>query len=195
MNNGHTNNGSNGAVNGAGNYETAVLGGGCFWCIEAIYNDLQGVKSAISGYAGGHTKNPTYREVCGHGTGHAEVVQVTFDPSVLTYQDVLDIFFDIHDPTTLNRQGNDVGESYRSIILYQNPEQERIAKETIKNLTEAKKFRDPIVTQVVPLTEFYPAEDYHQEYFKNNPDQPYCRFVVSPKVNKFRKSHAELLKA
>jgi peptide-methionine (S)-S-oxide reductase len=191
MNNGTNSNGGS----SAGKFETAVLGGGCFWCIEAIYNDLQGVQSAISGYAGGHTKNPTYEQVCGHGTGHAEVVKVTYDPGVITYQDVLDIFFSIHDPTTLNRQGNDVGESYRSIILYQNPEQERIARQTIKNLTEAKAFHDPIVTQVVPLTDFYPAENYHQEYFKNNPNQPYCRFVVAPKVNKFRKSHAELLKA
>lgn len=186
MNNGHTD---------SSHSQVATLGGGCFWCIEAIYNDLRGVSSAISGYAGGHTKNPTYEQVCSHRTGHAEVVQVTFDPNVITYQDVLDIFFQIHDPTTLNRQGNDVGDSYRSIILTHDAEQERIAKATIKALTEAKAFHDPIVTQVVPLTEFYPAENYHQEYFKNNPNQPYCRFVVSPKVSKFRKSHAELLKA
>ncbi len=185
MNNGHPTN---------SNQQVATLGGGCFWCVEAIYNDLQGVASAISGYAGGHTKNPTYQEVCGHHTGHTEVVQIKFDPNVLSYRDILDVFFSIHDPTTLNRQGNDVGDSYRSLILYHDAEQERIAKETIKALTEARAFADPIVTQVVPLTEFYPAEGYHQEYFKNNPNQPYCRFVVSPKVNKFRKSHADLLK-
>lgn len=192
MNNGNGN-GNGHAANGE--MQVATLGGGCFWCIEAIYSDLQGVSSAISGYAGGHTKNPTYEQVCGHGTGHAEVVQVTFDPNVITYQDILDIFFAIHDPTTLNRQGNDVGDSYRSIILYHNDEQKQIAEQTIKALTEAKSFHDPIVTQVVPLTAFYSAEGYHQEYFKNNPNQPYCRFVVAPKVTKFRKAHGELLKA
>ncbi|MCC7164961.1 MAG: peptide-methionine (S)-S-oxide reductase MsrA [Anaerolineae bacterium] len=177
------------------NLQIATLGGGCFWCIEAIYNNLRGVSSATSGYAGGHVKNPTYDQVCAHHTGHAEVVRIMFDPNVITYRDVLDIFFQIHDPTTLNRQGNDVGDQYRSIILTHDAEQERIANATIKALTDAKAFHDPIVTQVVPFQEFYPAEDYHQEYFKNNPNQPYCRLVVSPKVNKFRKSHSELLKA
>lgn len=186
MNNGHTNNETT---------QVATLGGGCFWCIEAIYNDMKGVTAAISGYAGGHVKNPTYQQVCNHTTGHAEVVQVKFDPNVISYQDVLDIFFSIHDPTTLNRQGNDVGDQYRSVILYHDDEQKRIAQETIKALTEARAFADPIVTQVVPFDDFYAAEDYHQEYFKNNPNQPYCRFVVAPKVNKFRKHHAELLKA
>lgn len=186
MNNGHST---------TKDLEVATLGGGCFWCIEAVYNDLRGVDSAISGYAGGRTKNPTYEQICGHGTGHAEVVQVKFDPGVITYQDILDIFFSIHDPTTLNRQGNDVGDQYRSVILYHDAEQKRIAEQTIKQLTEARAYRDPIVTQVAPLSEFYAAEEYHQEYFKNNPNQPYCRFVVAPKVTKFRKSHAELLKA
>lgn len=185
MNNGHTNDSKN---------QVATLGGGCFWCVEAIYNDIRGVSSAISGYAGGRIKNPTYEQVCAHTTGHAEVVQVTFDPNVISYRDILDIFFSIHDPTTLNRQGADVGDQYRSVILYHDAEQKRIAEETIKALTEARAFHDPIVTQVVPLTDFYAAEDYHQEYFKNNQNQPYCRIVVAPKVTKFRKSHAELLK-
>ena len=178
-----------------GRQETATLGGGCFWCIEAIYNDIKGVASAISGYSGGHVNNPTYQEVCAHTTGHAEVVQVKFDPAVLSYRDVLEIFFSIHDPTTLNRQGADVGEQYRSVILYHDVEQKRVAEETIQALTEARAFADPIVTQVEPFTQFYPAEDYHQEYFKYNSSQPYCRVVIAPKVNKFRKSHAEMLKA
>ncbi len=186
---------SNGQTNGQGLQQVATLGGGCFWCVEAIYNDIRGVSSAISGYSGGHVKNPSYRLVCTGTTGHAEVVQVTFDPNVISYRDILDIFFSIHDPTTLNRQGADVGEQYRSVIFYHDAEQKRIAEETIKSLTEARAFKDPIVTQVEPFTEFYRAEDYHQEYFKNNPNQPYCRMVVAPKVNKFRKSHAEMLKA
>jgi|SRR5581483_2966149 peptide-methionine (S)-S-oxide reductase len=186
MNNGHDTQGKR---------EIAVLGGGCFWCIEAIYSDINGVLSAISGYAGGHVKNPSYEQVCSHTTGHAEVVQVTFDPDVISYRDILEIFFSVHDPTTLNRQGADVGEQYRSVIFYLDDEQKRIAQETIQALTEARAFKDPIVTQVEPLTEFYPAEDYHQEYFKNNPNQPYCRVVIAPKVAKFRKSHAEMLKA
>lgn len=186
MNNGHTTDKK---------LQVATVGGGCFWCVEAIYNDMKGVISAVSGYAGGHVKNPTYEQVCGHRTGHAEVVQVTYDPAIITYRDVIEIFFSIHDPTTLNRQGNDVGDSYRSIILYHDAEQERIAKQVIKELTEAHAFHDPIVTQVVPLEEFYRAEDYHQEYFLNNPNNSYCRFVVAPKVAKFRKSHSEMLKA
>ncbi|HZQ09540.1 MAG TPA: peptide-methionine (S)-S-oxide reductase MsrA [Anaerolineae bacterium] len=186
---------NNGQSNGQHRKEVATLGGGCFWCIEAIYNDLKGVSSAISGYSGGHVKNPTYRQVCTDTTGHAEVVQIEFDPDLISYRDILDIFFSIHDPTTLNRQGADVGEQYRSVIFYHSPEQKRIAEETIKELTDAHAFRDGIVTQIVPFEEFYPAEDYHQEYFKNNPGQPYCRVVIAPKVSKFRKSHAELLKA
>lgn len=178
-----------------GRSEIATLGGGCFWCIEAIYNDIRGVRSALSGYAGGHVRNPTYEQVCSHTTGHAEVVRVEFNPDAISYRDILDLFFSIHDPTTLNRQGNDVGEQYRSVIFYRDDEQKRIAQETIKELTEARAFRDPIVTQVEPFRDFYPAEDYHQEYFKNNPYQPYCRVVIAPKVTKFRKSHAEMLKA
>jgi peptide-methionine (S)-S-oxide reductase len=185
MNNGHDT---------PGKREIAVLGGGCFWCIEAIYSDITGVVSAISGYAGGHIKNPSYEQVCSHTTGHAEVVQVTFDPDVISYRDILEIFFNVHDPTTLNRQGADVGEQYRSVIFYLGDEQKRIAEETVKAFTEARAFKDPIVTQIEPLTEFYPAEDYHQAYFKNNPNQPYCRVVIAPKVNKFRKSHADMLK-
>lgn len=185
MNNGQTTQGV---------YETATLGGGCFWCIEAIYSDIKGVNSAISGYAGGHVNNPTYKEVCAHTTGHAEVVQIKFDPAVLSYRDVLEIFFSIHDPTTLNRQGADVGDQYRSVIFYHDEEQKRVAQETIKQLTEARAYADPIVTQVEPFTQFYLAEDYHQEYFKYNSSQPYCRVVIAPKVNKFRKSHSEMLK-
>lgn len=186
MNNGQTN---------SGMVETATLGGGCFWCIEAIYSDVRGVVSAISGYSGGHVNNPTYKEVCSDTTGHAEVVQVKFDPAVISYRDVLDIFFSIHDPTTLNRQGADVGEQYRSVIFYHDDEQKRAAEEIIKALTEARAFADPIVTQVELFTQFFPAEDYHQQYFKYNSSQPYCRVVIAPKVNKFRKSHAEMLKA
>lgn len=178
-----------------GGSEIATLGGGCFWCIEAIYNDIRGVRAAISGYAGGHVKNPTYEQVCSHTTGHAEVVQVEFNPAELSYRDILDIFFSVHDPTTLNRQGNDVGEQYRSAIFFHDDEQKRIAQEVIAELTKARAFNDPIVTQVEPFSEFFPAEDYHQEYFKSNPNQPYCRVVISPKVIKFRKSHAEMLKA
>ena len=185
MNNGHT---------AESKRQLATLGGGCFWCIEAIYSDINGVYSAISGYSGGHVTNPTYKEVCTDPTGHAEVVQVEFNSDALSYRDVLEIFFTIHDPTTLNRQGADVGEQYRSVIYYHDAEQKRIAEETIKALTEARAFKDPIVTEIAPFTEFYAAEGYHQEYFKNNPYQPYCQFVVAPKVNKFRKSHAEMLK-
>jgi peptide-methionine (S)-S-oxide reductase len=185
MNNGHTSN---------KDLQVATLGGGCFWCIEAIYNDIKGVTSAISGYAGGHVKNPTYEQVCAHMTGHAEVVQITFDPSVISYRDILEIFFSIHDPTTLNRQGNDVGDQYRSIILYHDGAQETVAREVMQELTRARAFPNPLVTQVVPFDTFYPAEDYHQTYFKSNPYQPYCQFVVAPKVNKFRKSHADRLK-
>jgi len=180
--------------NGQGK-ELATLGGGCFWCVEAIFEDIKGVSAAVSGYSGGHVKNPTYKQVCTDTTGHAEVVQVEFDPNVISYRDILDIFFAVHDPTTLNRQGADVGEQYRSVIFYHSPEQKQIAQETIKALTEAGAYHDPIVTQVEPFTEFYPAEDYHQEYFKNNAWQPYCRVVIAPKVTKFRKSHGEMLKA
>lgn len=174
--------------------EVATLGGGCFWCIEAIYSDIQGVDAAISGYSGGHVTNPSYKDVCAHNTGHAEVVQVSFNPDVISYRDILEIFFSIHDPTTLNRQGADVGEQYRSVIFYHDDAQKQIAHATINALTQARAFADPIVTQVEPFTEFFPAEDYHQQYFKYNASQPYCRMVIAPKVSKFRKSHANLLK-
>ena len=176
------------------NLEIATLGGGCFWCLEPAYDDLVGVESVESGYSGGRIPNPSYEQVCSGTTGHAEVVQVTFDPSVVSYREILQIFFTIHDPTTLNRQGNDVGTQYRSVIFYHTPEQKAIAEEMIAELNQAKIWDSPIVTQVVPSTDFYVAEDYHQEYFERNPNQPYCQFVVAPKVAKFRKQFADQLK-
>jgi peptide-methionine (S)-S-oxide reductase len=175
--------------------EVATLGGGCFWCLEPVFDDLRGVVSVESGYAGGHKANPTYEQVCSGNTGHAEVVQVTFDPRQISYADLLRIFFSIHDPTTLNRQGADVGTQYRSIILYHSPEQKKTAEEVIRSLQEQGIWERPIVTQVVPYDTFYPAEDYHQEYFANNPRQPYCNVVIAPKVAKFRKQYAEMLKS
>lgn len=174
--------------------ETATLAGGCFWCLEAVFDDLKGVVDVVSGYAGGHANNPTYQQVCTGRTGHAEVVQVRFDPSKISYKDVLDVFFSIHDPTTLNRQGADVGTQYRSAIYYHTDEQKSIAEEVIRNLTEEGIWKNPIVTEVKPLTEFYPAEDYHQEYYANNPGQMYCQVVIAPKVAKFRQSNFERLK-
>ena len=165
--------------------ETAVLGGGCFWCLDAQFKLVNGVKSVVSGYAGGTTKNPTYEEVCTETTGHAEVIQVEFDPAIVTYADLLRKFFRAHDPTTLNRQGPDVGTSYRSIILYRNANQKAVAEEIKKEAQ--KEWPDPIVTEVVPLQAFYRAEDYHQDYFAKNPTQGYCRIVVAPKVKKFEK--------
>lgn len=167
--------------------EKATIGGGCFWCTEAIYKLVNGVSAVTSGYAGGKTKNPTYKQVCGGYTGHAEVVQVEFDPEVITYQEILEIFFSTHDPTTLNRQGADVGTQYRSIILTENEEQDKIARNLIKQLSGD--YAKPIVTQVEPLEIFYSAEDYHQDYFEKNPYQGYCRMVVAPKVNKFLKTY------
>jgi peptide-methionine (S)-S-oxide reductase len=166
--------------------EVATLAGGCFWCLEAVYDLLRGVEDVTSGYAGGTTKNPTYEQVCSGMTGHAEVVQIAFDPKEVSFKDLLDVFFTIHDPTTLNRQGYDVGTQYRSAIFYHSPEQKAVAEQTIAELTGQKLWEDPIVTQVEPLTDFYPAEDYHQEYFENNPNQPYCRAIVAPKVAKAR---------
>ncbi len=174
--------------------EVATLGGGCFWCLEAVFDDLRGVISVESGYAGGDIRNPTYREVCSGKTGHAEVVQVTFDPAVISFGEILEVFFAIHDPTTLNRQGADVGTQYRSAIFYHSPAQQRIAEQTIAELNAANTWPNPIVTEVTPLTNFYVAEDYHQEYFQNNAAQPYCQFVVAPKVAKFRKAYAKQLK-
>jgi peptide-methionine (S)-S-oxide reductase len=175
------------------NAETATIAGGCFWCLEAVFQDLKGVTSVESGYSGGKTAKPTYREVCSGGTGHAEVVQVTFDPAVVTFADVLDIFFVIHDPTTPNRQGNDVGTQYRSAIFYHTPEQKRIAEAKVAELN-ANVFDGKIVTEIAPFAGFFKAEAYHQNYFRDNPAQPYCQFVVSPKVAKFRKQFAVKLK-
>jgi peptide-methionine (S)-S-oxide reductase len=174
--------------------QTATLAGGCFWCLEAVFDNLQGVTDVVSGYAGGKTAKPTYQQVCTGMTGHAEVVQIQFDTAMITYKEILEVFFSIHDPTTLNRQGADVGTQYRSAIFFHTPDQQAIAKETIRELTEEKIWSDPIVTEVVPISEFYPAEDYHQEYFANNPDQGYCQMVVAPKVTKFRSKFAARLK-
>jgi peptide-methionine (S)-S-oxide reductase len=174
--------------------EVATLAGGCFWCLEAVFDDLEGVESVESGYMGGETTNPTYEQVCEGDTGHAEVVQVKFDPAVLSFTDLLKVFFVIHDPTTLNRQGNDAGTQYRSAIFYHSPDQKAAAERVIANITREKLYRDPIVTQVAPASAFYVAEGYHQEYFARNPYQPYCQFVVAPKVAKFRKHFTERLK-
>jgi peptide-methionine (S)-S-oxide reductase len=174
--------------------DVATLGGGCFWCLEAVYDQLRGVESVESGYAGGTVANPTYEQVCTGMTGHAEVVQITFDPEAITYKDLLDVFFSIHDPTTLNRQGADHGTQYRSVIFYHSPAQKATAEQTIKELGAARLWNAPIVTEVAPLTAFYQAEDYHQEYFANNGDAPYCRAVVAPKVAKFRKHYLDKLK-
>ena len=170
--------------------ETATLGGGCFWCLEAVYQEMEGVLSATSGYMGGHTVNPTYHNVCTGRTGHIEVVQVGFDPEVTSYREVLEVFFAIHDPTTRDRQGNDSGPQYRSAIFYHSGEQRSAAEELIRELDAQHVWRDPIVTEVRPASTFYPAEDYHQEYFRNNPQAPYCSFVVAPKVRKFREKFA-----
>jgi peptide-methionine (S)-S-oxide reductase len=171
--------------------EVATLAGGCFWCLEPVYDDMVGVSSVESGYMGGHTLNPTYKQICNGDTGHAEVVQVTFDPSVTTFRELLEVFFSIHDPTTLNRQGNDSGTQYRSAIFYHSPEQQQAAEAFIKELRDGQYFRDPIVTEVTAASTFYIAEDYHQEYYANNPYQPYCLFAVAPKLSKFRQKFAE----
>jgi peptide-methionine (S)-S-oxide reductase len=174
--------------------ELATLGGGCFWCLEAVYLEMKGIEKVVSGYCGGTVPNPTYYQVCEGDTGHAEVVQLTFDPREVSYKDILKVFFTIHDPTTLNRQGADVGTQYRSAIFYHSQEQKVIAEETIKELTAEKIWDNPIVTQIAPLDVFYAAEDSHQEYFAQNPYQPYCQYVVAPKVAKFRKYFVEKLK-
>ena len=175
--------------------EIATLGGGCFWCLEAVYDDLIGVQSVVSGYAGGHVPNPTYEQVCAKQTGHAEVVQVTFDPATITFREILEVFFTIHDPTTPNRQGNDVGPQYRSAILTHDEAQKQTAVAIIAEFNAAHLWPDPIVTEVTPLDIFYKAEAYHQDYFKNNPYQPYCQFVVAPKVAKFRKKFSHRRKS
>lgn len=175
--------------------EVATLGGGCFWCLDAVYRQLRGVEKVESGYAGGTKPDPTYKEVCGGNTGHAEVVQITYDPSEISFRDLLDVFFTIHDPTTLNRQGADIGPQYRSIILTHSDEQARIAREAITEITAEKLYEDPIVTQIEPLTTFYSAERYHQDYFANNSRQPYCQAVIAPKVAKFRRKFLERMRA
>ncbi len=175
--------------------ELATLGGGCFWCLEAVYKELRGVVRVVSGYAGGWVENPNYQQVCEGTTGHAEVVQLTFDPAAVSYRELLEVFFTIHDPTTPDRQGGDVGTQYRSAVFYHSPAQSETAEQVIAEMTAARVWDAPIVTQVVPLETFYPAEDYHQDYFERNPYQPYCRAVVAPKVSKFRKHFLERLKA
>ena len=182
----------NQSTNPSGNTEIATLGGGCFWCVEAIYQDLNGVLKVESGYSGGHIDNPTYKEVCSGLTGHAEVVQVTFDPAIVSYQDVLRVFFTVHDPTTLNRQGNDSGTQYRSVIYYHSEAQKKVAEAAIIEAKEA--WDDPIVTEVSPFEKFYKAEDYHQNYYKDNPNQGYCSFIIAPKVKKFREKFKDKLK-
>lgn len=173
--------------------EVATLGGGCFWCLDAAFRQLDGVERVESGYAGGHVVQPTYRDVCTGTTGHAEVVQVTFDPSVISFRELLGVFFTIHDPTTKDRQGADVGPQYRSIVLYHTPEQRDITEQVIDELNRGHVWDNPIVTQVVPMTVFYPAERYHQDYYANNPNQPYCQIVVAPKVAKVRKAYFDRL--
>jgi len=174
--------------------EIATLGGGCFWCLEAVYDNLQGVAAVESGYTNGKTVNPNYRQVCDGNTGHVEVVRVSFDPAVISFREILEVFFVIHDPTTLNRQGNDAGTQYRSGIYYHSDEQKTAAEKLIAELTAEKVFRDPVVTEVVPAAMFYVAEDYHQEYFANNAAQPYCQYVVAPKLAKFRQKFAARVK-
>jgi len=174
--------------------DVATLAGGCFWCLEAVFDDLEGVEDVVSGYAGGSVPNPTYKHVCTGETGHAEVVQVTFNADVISYRDLLRVFFTIHDPTTLNRQGADMGTQYRSAIFTHNETQEKVAEEVIAELNDAGIWGDPIVTEVVPFEAFYPAEAYHQEYFRRNPNQGYCRVVIAPKVAKFRKQYLDRLK-
>ena len=175
--------------------DVATLGGGCFWCIEAVFEHVRGVASVESGYMGGKHPNPSYEAVCTGVTGHAEVVQVTFDPTVVAYRDVLEIFFAVHDPTTLNRQGNDVGTQYRSVIFYHSPDQAAAARDVIATLTADNAFASPVVTEVSPAQTFYPAEAYHQDYFVRNPTQPYCAYLIAPKLAKFRRQFASKLKS
>jgi len=174
--------------------EIATLGGGCFWCLETVFAELKGIEKVESGYSGGKSSHPNYRDVCSGTTGHAEVIQVTFDPKTISFKEVIEVFFAIHDPTTLNRQGADVGTQYRSAIYYHTPDQKTIAEQVIKELNAAGVWKAPIVTEVAPFKIFYKAEDYHQDYFKNNPEQMYCQMVVAPKVLKFRKQFIDRLK-
>lgn len=175
--------------------EIATLAGGCFWCLEAVYLQLKGIEKVVSGYSGGQTSNPSYEQVCAGTTGHAEVVQITYDPDIISYEDLLSVFFTIHDPTTLNRQGADVGTQYRSAIYYHTPEQQQIAQEFIEKLEAAGVWDNRIVTEITPAAEFYAAEAYHQNYYANNPYQAYCQVVIAPKVAKFRQKYLEQLKA
>jgi peptide-methionine (S)-S-oxide reductase len=175
--------------------EIATFGNGCFWCTEAVFQKLKGVEQVVSGYSGGKVKNPTYKEVCSGLTGHAEVLQITFDPSVISYEELLEVFWNTHDPTTLNRQGNDIGTQYRSVVFYHSEEQKAKAEQYKQQLTEAAVWSDPIVTEISPASVFYPAEDYHQNYFNQHGDEPYCNFVVRPKVEKFVNKYADKLKA
>lgn len=176
------------------NLETATLAAGCFWCVEAVFDDLRGVEDVVSGYSGGYTENPTYEQVCSERTGHAEVVQIRFNPEELSFADLLRVYFTVHDPTQLNRQGNDVGSSYRSAIFYHSDAQKRVAEEVIAEITAEGIYAKPIVTEVTVFDKFWPAENYHQEYFANNPNQPYCAAVVAPKVAKFRQKFVSRLK-
>jgi peptide-methionine (S)-S-oxide reductase len=174
------------------NREQATLGGGCFWCLEAVFSDLKGVEQVLPGYSGGTVPNPSYELVCTNTTNHAEVVQITYDPAVISYEELLDVFFSIHDPTTLNRQGEDVGTQYRSVIFYHDEKQKAAAEKAVKH--HQQYWSDPIVTEITPLDVFYPAEEYHREYFRNHPDKPYCRLVINPKVQKFKAKFKDRLK-
>lgn len=180
--------------NSSDNLEQATFGAGCFWCVEAVFQRLNGVESVVSGYSNGHKKNPTYKEVCGGDTGHAEVARLTFDPSVITFEELLEVFWNVHDPTTLNRQGNDVGTQYRSGVYFHNDEQKQIAEAYKTQLDASDTWADPIVTEIVPIADYYPGEAYHQNYYNENPNQGYCAFVVRPKVDKFMKQFAGKLK-
>lgn len=175
--------------------QVATLGGGCFWCLEAVYLDLRGVVSVVSGYAGGQLPDPTYKEVCTGSTGHAEVVKISFDPQIITFRDLLNVFFTIHDPTTLNRQGADIGTQYRSVVFYHDQDQKLQTEQAISDFSKAELWADTIVTEVTPMDVFYPAEDYHQDYYANNMSQPYCAAVIAPKLSKFRKKFINQLKA
>lgn len=174
--------------------EVATLAGGCFWCLEAVFQQLHGVEQVESGYAGGHVAHPSYEQVCTGGTGHAEAVQITFDPQVISFRELLDVFFAIHDPTTLNRQGPDVGPQYRSVIFYHDPEQKATAEQVVAGIQTSGVWKQPVVTEVTPLTAFYPAEEYHREYYQRNPWQPYCQMVIVPKVAKLQKQFLARLK-
>ena len=176
------------------NYEIATFGNGCFWCTEAIFEKLKGVESAVSGYSGGTTTNPTYKEVCSGETGHAEVLQITFDPTIISFSELLEVFWQTHDPTTLNRQGNDVGTQYRSVVFYHSDEQKKLTEDYKQKLEAAKVFNDPIVTEITKFDKFYIAENYHQDYYEQNKSQPYCNFVITPKVEKFKKVFKDKLK-